>query len=683
MEWVGKRKKLQELISKKEIPKMELWFTNGHILKIKWKEDWKKESLGIDLQTYRPKYSVIQEKKQAIVELWEKIKRADEVIVMTDSDYEWEVIAFCLYAIFPKEKHKFKRAISQEISWPSINKALENLTDSYNQNNVDAGMIRAVLDRLIGWTYSSVVYKKWDWKLTNVSAWRCQSPTLKFLTEREREIRNFVPKDFYGLHVLLDCDIKASHVKNKTINKDESICFSKTELEGLLDKLKDVKEATVISTEDSIFETNPKEPFNNASFLSSCASILWLSAESITKIWQELYEAWYVSYIRTDAVELEPEKIAEIRDYIKSCYWEENLPEKPIQYKNPESAQASHMAIAPVNLSVSADDITAELWYDHWRVYELIFKRAVASQMPPVKTNKQKVILDIAWETFVFSAKQVVYDGFRMEWSYSWDTTEDDEEGSDFIKVSEWETLDVKKIFSTEHKTKAPSRYNVWACVTKMDKLRIGRPATIPAIIKLLEEREYISIGKKSVISVTPKWEEVMDIINDFAWNDIMDFDYTKNLEDKRDDISKGKITYNELAEKFFNDVKETIGKFWIFIDDEGFVQLWSSNKKAEDTWEKCPLCRDWHLLKFNTDKWMWITCTNGKYSNGKRRGCEYFNFFWLDSVATWKKCPVVWCNGELYVITTKNGKKIEKCMFSYYDKSKWTLWCQHPPKFL
>lgn len=682
MEWVGKRKKLQELIQKGEIPKMELGFTNWHILEMKGKVDGKRESLAIDLETFRPKYAVIKDKKDAVKQLWERIEAADEVIVMTDSDYEWEVIAYCLYALFPKQKHKFKRAISQEISWPSIRKALAEMKDTYDQNNVDAWMIRAVLDRLIGWTYSSVVYKKWDGKLNNVSAGRCQSPTLKFLTEREREIRNFVPKDFYWLHVNLEGDIKASHIKNKTVNEDESINFNKDNLNLLLEKLKEEKIATVIDVENSMFETNPKEPFNNASFLSSCASILWFSAEMITKIGQELYENGYVSYIRTDAVELEPEKIMEIRNYIEENYWEENLPEKWIQYKNPASAQASHMAIAPVDLSISVEDIEEELGINHAKVYELIFKRAVASQMKPVQTNKQKVILDINEEQFIFSAKQVVYDGFRMEWSYTWDTSDEDEEGSSFISVSKGDKMNINDFFSTEHKTKAPNRYNVGACVTKMDKLRIWRPATIPSIIKTLEEREYITIWKKSIISVTPKWEEVSDIINDFAWSDIMDFDYTKNLEDKRDEISRWNIKYKELAESFFNDIKKTISEYGIFIDEEGFVQLWWA-KNWEETWEKCPLCRDGKLLKVSSPKWLWIKCNQSTYKNWKAWGCEYFNFFWVDSEATGKKCPTIGCNWELYIIKTKNGKRVEKCIYSYYHKSKWNLGCQHPAKFL
>lgn len=680
MEWVGKRKKLIDLMNKWEIPQMDLGFTNGHILTINGKKEGRAESLWIDLETLRPKYKVIENKREHIQKLKEQIERADEVIVMTDADYEWEVIAFCLYSLFKDYKHKFKRAITLEVSWPAINKALENKLDSFDQNNVDAWMIRAFLDRLIWWGYSSVVYKKGDGKLTNVSAGRCQSPTLKFLTEREREIKNFTPKDFWWVHLKHKDGLTSSHILNKTEGKNGEVCFNKEDKDKLEDKLKDCQVAVVTKVSTSLFETKPKEPFNNASLLSTCASVLWMDAEKITKIGQELYEKGYVSYIRTDAVELEPEKIAEIQQHIFQTYGEEYLPKTPHKYKNPDSAQASHMAIAPVNMSTEPWVIYDELWKEHGVIYEIIYRRVVASQMSNVITEKQVVELEAEWEKFTCVAKKVVFNGFREEWYYTGDT-EDDDGSADFASYNEWDIVPIEKVVITTHKTKAPSRYNVGSCVAKMDKLRIGRPATIPMIIKTLEEREYIEIGKKSVISVTEKWEEVMDIINSFADKDIMDFDYTKSLEDKRDNISKWSVQYIDLATQFYEDIQKTMNENGVFIDSEGFVRIWA--KKVEETTEECPLCRKGKLIIIDTKKWKWIKCSKSDYKDGKHSGCKYFNFLG-GAENTWEKCPYPNCSGELYTFKTKTGKMVKKCQYTYYDSAtKQSLGCPHKIEFL
>lgn len=675
-EGAWKRGTLADLMKKGELENADLGFTWGHIWEIKGQKDGKAESIGIDLDTLRPKYSIIKEKKDAIKKLEAQIEKADEVIVFTDPDYEWEVIAFSIWHTFKKHAHKMKRAVSQEISGSALNKALSELKDLYDMNNVDAGMLRAVLDRIIGWSYSTVVYKKWEGNLTNVSAWRCQSPTLKFLTEREKEIRDFKPSDYYSILANLDFFV-AGHSLNKTVDDNEKNRFSEKDKDEMLEKLKGVTEAKVTKVETSFFETSPKEPFNNAAFMSACASILGLDAKDAMECGQKLYENGYTSYIRTDAIELEPEKIEEIRSYIQENIWEDRLSKGVNKYKNPDSAQASHMAIAPVDFSVSYHDIEDMYGEKIGKVYKLIFDRALASQMANVVTEKQVISLDIKGEPFEFVAKRVVDNGFREVWKYSGDTADEQQEDSSFVSnIKEGDILPVSDFHSVAHKTKAPNRYNVASCITKMDKLRVGRPSTTASIIETLKERQYINIGARGVITVTPKWEEVCWIINGFASHDIMDFDFTKRIEDLRDGISKGNVEYRQLATEFFISINKTLKDNGVYIDDNGFVKMGNAPKK---TGRECPLCKKGTLIKQNTSKGEITKCTEGKFINKKASGCSYFQYL-AGASPTQDKCEK--CDGLKYIFILPNGKRVKKCEYQYYHDGK-TIGCDSKAEFL
>lgn len=677
-EGAGKRWTLLDLMKKGEIEQADLGFTSWHILKIKGTQDGKAESLGVNLETFRPTYGVIPEKTDLLQKLKAQIERADEVVVFTDPDYEGEVIAFSLWSIFKEYKDKMKRAVSQEISGPAIRKALNELKPTYDTPNADAGMIRAVLDRIIGWAYSTVVYKKGNGELSNVSAGRCQSPTLKFLTERELEIENFKPSDYYSIQAEHKT-FQSGHILNKTVGANGKNKFTLEERDVLLQKLKGATEALVNKVERSFFETSPKEPFNNASFMSACASVLNFTPKQTTELSQKLYESGYVSYIRTDAIELEPEKIEEIRQYIKKFHWEKSLSKEVIKYKNPESAQASHMAIAPVNLSISKEQVQEDLWKDAASMYQLIFDKALSSQMANVVTEKQTVTVSIKGELFQYVAKSVVDNWFRKVWKYTGDKADEGEnDSSGFLtEIKKGDVIPVTKIKYSSHKTKAPARYNVASCITKMDKLRVGRPSTTATIINTLKDRGYIVIDEKGIIKVSEKGKEVCNIINDFASEDIMDFDFTKRMEDLRDDMAKGKVSYLDLATQFYTNIENTLKNNGVYINDEGFVKIWT---QGIPTGRDCPLCDDGKLERRIIDKGEFLICSNNRYKDSTSK-CSYFNFFG-GTIKLDEKCKKCWA--DMRVFTLPSGQKIKKCEFSYWDwNSRTTVGCKGKVEFL
>lgn len=668
----GKIATLKSLMASGKIPKMDFTFTNGHFYKISWKKDWKKEGMWINFDTFRPEYAVDSWKEDMLERLREKIEKADEVVIFTDNDFEWEVIAFSIYDYFKEHVHKFKRWTTPEISEHGLKKAFENLKDDYNHDVADAWIIRAVLDRIIGWWYSSIVYKKSN-GLEDVSAWRCQSPSLGFLVEREREIRAFVPRDYYSIHADHG-GFKSDHILNKTKDENEDLVFNETDAKSMFEKLSTVDKGSIIDYVESAYRTAPKPPYNGTSFQSDCSSILNIWLKEATEISQKLYEGGYVTYIRTDAIVLEDEKNDSIRDFVSQNYGGNKIPNSPIIYKNPESAQAWHMGICPVDVNLTPDKIAEELDSKSAKVYELIWKRAVASQMSPSEYVKQVITIDIAWEKFLYSAANRVEDGFLAVWNYSVDEEESEEDGWKWISdITIGSNINVKKIINTPHKTKPKARYTEAKCIVKMEALRIWRPSTFEPLLNKLKEKRYISVRNKKIY-VEEKGEQVADIIESFAKKDIMDYSFTKKMEDLRDGVAKWTTKYLDLAREFFKGIKETLDENGVFIDENWFVKSVGSWQKAEATWHTCPICKKGNLMRKNTSKGEIISCDQSTYKDGKAWGCKYFNFIGL-AEKTWEECPL--CKGELIITTTKTGLKFKKCEFSVYDSvEKKNIWC-------
>jgi len=660
---------LKQLMNSWKVPKCDFAYTLGHIYELKWKKDWKKESIAVSMENLRPTYWVMSDKKELVSKLRSKIEKADEVIVFTDNDFEGEVIAYSLYKEFKEYAHKMKRGYYTEISEKWINQWLENATADFNFSLADAWMARAVLDRIIGWTYSPIVYLQWN-GITNVSAGRCQSPTLRFLAEREREIINFSTRNYYTVNAKHD-SFTSHHVKNKTLDENENLVFSEENAEILKNKLSTVSEWKIESYEESSFQTNPKEPFNGTTFQEACSNVLWLGVDEITEIWQSLYEKWLLTYIRTDAIVLESEKNEEIRNLIKNKLGWDFLPRDVVKYKNPDSAQEWHCWISPVDVNLLPKNTPDTLTPNEKLVYELVWRRTIASQMPPAIYDKQSIIINIVDELFSYSNAKNSSLWFLKVWNYN---VEEEDSESDWDSkwidnISESSIINVKWINTTAHKTKPKSRYKLASCIKQMDKIRAGRPATFKNILKSLEKREYIiTKGKQQVITVTEKWLQAVDIIMWFAWNDIMDYKFTEKMENDRDALSKWKLTYDNFVKSFYANIKYTMDKYKIYIDDNWFVRSWNSNQNWQapvvKTGHECPLCKS-ELIKKQTSKWEIISCSASKYEWWKNSGCKYFNFIW-DAERTWEECPL--CKGELIIITTKTGLKLKKCEYSTYD---------------
>lgn len=646
VEWPNKFKTFRELMNKWEIPKWEMWATVWHFYQIQWATDGKKVGLGVDLNTFDINYSVDPEKKALIKELEEKIKKADIVFVMTDDDYEWEVIAYSIYDYFKKYISKFRRTPFTEIEKKSINSSIENSTELYRENKMLAGRSRAALDRIIGWGYSPLV-KKYGENLTNVSAGRVQSPSLDILVEREKEIWWHSSKNYFSIwaeHPEIGKWAFSMHTGSKIKDEAGKMHFTEEEKDEILEKLKNCKEATVVSYEEGKRTRNPNAPFKMSTITSEWWAILGFSADKIQKIGNQLVDLGISSYIRTDSVIYKPETIEVIRDYIAKNFDEKYQTNDVIEYQDLKSAQQWHNGISPVNIYKTVEEVRKQHSDEHAQLYELIWKRAIASQMASAQYETQKMILNIDGEEFVLKWEKCVFKWFLEVYNFnnlSEDGEFEEEKEFWFPKFNVWDKISVASIKSEEHKTKPPSRYNEASLIKFLEKQWVWRPSTYASIFKNLEDKWYVEIKtKKRVFYATDKWLATSEALKKFAKNDILDINFTSKVEDERDTFAKLsgselKKAYLDHMSNFYEAIKKTMEEWWVSFDENWFTVFknssgWNWNANLELIWAKCDCSGDLGIKK--TTKWDILVCS---------KNCGFFNFLGNNYSILDEECPV------------------------------------------
>ena len=666
-----------------EIPKAELAATIGHIMEIEWNKEWRSESVWIDFEVFEPNLRINPEKKDLVKDLETKIEEADLVYIMTDFDFAWQQISSELYDIYKKHKKKMLNAPFREVIAKYINESIENATSWPIHWMYEAGKTRLALDRIIGRWYSSLVSKYWNW-LKDVSAWRVQSPALRILAERELEITKFASKPYFTIQAHHP-DFLSWHEMNAFRDEDWNITFSEEEAEEMLKKLDWIKDAKVISYEEKPRSRSPYAPFKKSTLQAAASSILWMWTKQFDAVAQRLYDSWYTSYIRTDAVRLDDEKNEAILKLVAEEYPKEYQLKEWIYYENSKSAQEWHIWISPTKIEVERKVIDKALWEEFWDLYDLIRKRAIASQMPNAEYMTQKVILDIWWENFIVKWEKLLFDWFLKVYNFS-DEEEAEEDSWWLEPLKKWDLVKVKKITTTEHKTKPKPRYNTASLIKILEKYWIWRPSTYSSILTTLEKRWYVELQwKKQVCYVTEKWIAVYEALMKFAEKDIMDFWFTSDMEEKRDELAKWKVKYLDLMKEFFEKISETMEEHWVFFNEDWFVRFnWSSKavdviysevldpfdkstfliernsenwkylkseinwanfpSDVEFTWEKCPDCW-WPIMQATSQKWNLYKCCS--FTRAKKEDwetvCNYFEKKESKQEDTWLKCPRCW----------------------------------------
>jgi DNA topoisomerase-1 len=555
----AKAKTIQKYLGKD----FEVKSSFGHI------RDLPKKGMGIDLETFSPDYEVSPDKKKLVTELKASVKKAEMVWLASDEDREGEAIAWHLAEELKLKADSRKRIVFHEITKNAILKAIENPRD-IDQNLVNAQQARRVLDRIVGFEMSPVLWKKVK---PGLSAGRVQSVAVRLVVEREKEIRAFTPKVSFKLDgIFLN---KTSQEIAAKLKKD----FEKEEeAEKFLELAKTV-EFKVLNVETKPGSRSASAPFTTSTLQQEASSRLGYNVTNTMRLAQRLYEEGFITYMRTDSVNLSQEAIEGAKDQIISEYGAEYSSPRNYTTKS-SSAQEAHEAIRPTDFSVkSISDVQLS------KLYQLIYRRTLASQMANAKIEKTVIEIGNAKlpQHFEAQGEVIIFDGFLKAYGIVKTEDEDEENNEKLLpKVTIGEVLSYKKITAQEKYTRPSARYTEAGLVRKLEELGIGRPSTYAPTIQTIQNREYVDkreiepqvreVVKISLTNDTIKKEvleekfggdknkfvptDIGEVVNDFLTNnfsEILDFGFTARVEEGFDEIASGAQKWKEMLADFYS----------------------------------------------------------------------------------------------------------------------------------
>ncbi len=517
-----KAKSISKYLGKDWIVKATL----GHI------KDLPEDSLGVDPKTLEPKYVWLKGKKKLVENIKKIAKNAQKIYLGTDPDREGEAIAYFLKEELSPVNSRIYRAMFYEITKNSILKAIQTAKD-IDLNLVHAQFARRVLDRLIGYKLSPLLWK--EFMKRNLSVGRVQSPALRLIVERERQIQSFKKKKYYYIKVEFEKNgVSFSAVFHQRFEKPSNA-------EPYLKKLKDTMfVVNAVRKEKSV--SDPPKPFNTASLQSEASSKLNLSVSDIQKIAQKLYEEGYITYPRTDSYRMNQEKAQEFMAFIEENYGKEYVG-RLRKFREGKLSQSAHECIRPTSLKKRPKE-GVEL-----KLYLLISSRTLASLSSPAIIEKTHVILNpINEESLKFFAEgeDLVFDGWMKIYGKEW-------EGKKLPQLTEGEVLKPKRIYIEERETQPPPRYTEGSLVKTLERLGIGRPSTYATIVKTLKQRGYV-IVEKGYLKPTEIAFKVVDYLME-KFPSLMDYSFTANMEDMLDEIEEGKKDWKLITKEIYRKV--------------------------------------------------------------------------------------------------------------------------------
>lgn len=554
----------------------------GHI------RDLKKKELSIDLDTLTPDYEIPDEKKKVVSELKKSAKAAEKIWLASDEDREGEAISWHLCEVLGLDEDKTNRIVFHEITKPAILKAIET-PRRLDMNLVNAQQARRVLDRLVGFRLSPVLWRKVKPAL---SAGRVQSVAVRLIVEREREIQNFNSEPYYRLNAVfaVEGEDGSKHEVKAELNKrfkshDEALAFLE------LCKTSTFK---VSSIAKKPLKRTPAPPFTTSTLQQEAARKLGFTVSQTMMVAQRLYEAGRITYMRTDSVNLSALAINTCKEEIERLYGADYGKVRKYQTHS-KGAQEAHEAIRPTYIdNVSIDGTSQEK-----RLYDLIWKRTIASQMADAQMEKTTVNISLESEEdqsttdlqFVANGEVVAFEGFLKVYHESTDDEENSEDYSHALPVMhEGEALERREITSTERYSQGPNRYTEASLVRKLEELGIGRPSTYAPTISTIQQREYVQKGDRKGeerkyavdsllgLKITSKTKKEMAgadkgkliptdigiVVNDFLMEnfpEIMDYNFTAKVEQEFDKIAEGKAEWNKEMKTFYQGFEPEVEK--------------------------------------------------------------------------------------------------------------------------
>lgn len=624
----------------------------GHV------RDLPKSTLGVDTENFDVKYVVPPKAKKNVTLLTKEAKAAEEVILASDEDREGEAIAWHVKEITGIPDEKYQRIVFHEITKDAILSAIKN-PRKIDSCLVDAQQGRRVLDRLVGYNLSPLLWKK---VRRGLSAGRVQSVAVRLIVDREREIQAFKPEEYWEIFALLNKE------------KDFEAKLTKKAGENFEVKSKDVSDKVLTDVENEKFvvakidkkeqKRNPAAPFTTSTMQQEAARKLRFSAKKTMMLAQKLYEGiqcgiggecvGLITYMRTDSTNLSGQAISGAREYIKKNFGDAYLPASPRIYKKKsKGAQEAHEAIRPTDLFRTPESLKNNLDTDELKLYDLIWKRTIASQMKEEVLDLTGIDFKAGEYTFRATGKQVKFDGFSKVYLEGTDETVEDKEVI-LPNLTEGEEVTKTGIRPEQKFTKPPARYSEATLVRALEEHGIGRPSTYAPTLSTIKDRGYVKLENRYFIP-----EEVGFIVNDLLvenFPEVVSIDFTAKMEEELDEVAEGCRNWKEPIKAFWGPFSKELE------EKKDTIEKINMDEATEEVCEKCG-----RPMVIKTGRFgKFLACTGFPECKNTK----------AIKTTTGQKCPN--CKeGDVVVKKTKRGKTFWGC--SRYPDCDWASW--QPPK--
>ncbi|EAJ3520861.1 type I DNA topoisomerase [Campylobacter coli] len=551
----------------------EVIASKGHI------RDLPKSSFGIKIEDdeFIPEYRITSDHSALVKELKSKAKDAKEVYLATDEDREGEAIAYHIAKAIGKDENTLPRIVFHEITKSAIENALKN-PRKLNMHSVNAQQTRRLLDRIVGYKLSPLLGQKIQ---RGLSAGRVQSAALKIIVDREKEIRAFVPLEYFSIDMIFQKDLNAELVEFDKAKIEKLTLTNKDRAKLVFEACKNENYA-ISDIESKERKIAPPSPFMTSTLQQSASNRLGFNPKKTMMIAQKLYEGvnthegvmGVITYMRTDSLNLAKEAVENARKFIQANFGKDYLPSKANVYTTKtKGAQEAHEAIRPTNLSFTPEIAAKFLDKDELKLYTLIYNRFLACQMSPAISQTQNVFVKNDRAVFKISGRKILFDGYYKVYG-------DMDKDKILPNFKIGENLKIQNLEMNSHFTEPPSRYSEAGLVKKLESLGIGRPSTYAPTISILTSRDYVKIDKKQLIPSDVAFNVTEVLEKNFS--DIVDSKFTSNLENTLDEIAEDKADWQETLKEFYYPFMRKI--------EEGKTKI-ASQKTVTKLGESCPDC--------------------------------------------------------------------------------------------
>ncbi len=551
----------------------EVIASKGHI------RDLPKSSFGIKIENdeFIPEYRITSDHSVLVKELKEKAKGAKEIYLATDEDREGEAIAYHIAKAIGKDENVLPRIVFHEITKSAIENALKN-PRKLNMHSVNAQQTRRLLDRIVGYKLSPLLGQKIQ---RGLSAGRVQSAALKIIVDREKEIRAFVPLEYFSIDMIFQKDLNAELVEFDKAKIEKLTLTNKDRAKLVFEACKNENYA-ISDIESKERKIAPPPPFMTSTLQQSASNRLGFNPKKTMMIAQKLYEGvnthegvmGVITYMRTDSLNLAKEAVENARKFIQANFGKDYLPSKANVYTTKtKGAQEAHEAIRPTNLSFTPEIAAKFLDKDELKLYTLIYNRFLACQMSPAISQTQNVFVKNDRAVFKISGRKILFDGYYKVYG-------DMDKDKILPNFKIGENLKIQNLEMNSHFTEPPSRYSEAGLVKKLESLGIGRPSTYAPTISILTSRDYVKIDKKQLIPSEVAFSVTEVLEKNFS--DIVDSKFTSNLENTLDEIAEDKANWQETLKEFYYPFMRKV--------EEGKTKI-ASQKTVTKLGENCPDC--------------------------------------------------------------------------------------------